>query len=306
MSIGKGSVLDGFSCSCVLHAARLDACSCARTRDCPAFRLHAVHRRIEHDWCGAIGRHLDGTYESATLGLNPYSWVTGAATVANFVTEGLGNLIAAPAGPSNVGRASQMFGGGRFTSSGNAGFAYLRYSFSSSLFIASGSSSFRALRDQPNTSWVKTPSDLSPATSMATLVQDVAVTYQGNQTTPEEVAVFLNKGDGTLSPEVVYTAGMQPAGLATFDVNHDNILDLVVTDNSSSSVYVLLGNANGTFNAAVPYPIAGIAGQSVTIADFDGDGNPDIAATTGFGMGRVSILLGNGNGTFRSGPTFLC
>ena len=74
-------------------------------------------------------------------------------------------------------------------------------------------------------------------------VLDIAVTYQNG------VGILLNKGDGTFNPQVTYTAGMQPSGLSAFDVNHDNILDLVVTDGASSSVYVLTGNGNGTFNA---------------------------------------------------------
>ena len=53
----------------------------------------------------------------------------------------------------------------------------------------------------------------------------------------------------------------------------------------------------------VPYSTASSGGNSITVADFDGDGNPDLAVASGYTSGgNISILLGNGNGTFRAGP----
>jgi hypothetical protein len=57
---------------------------------------------------------------------------------------------------------------------------------------------------------------------------------------------------------------------------------------------VLLGRGDGTFVAA---PDLTVAGHSVTVADFNGDGRPDLAVTN---LGNyVTILLGRGDGTFR-------
>ena len=48
--------------------------------------------------------------------------------------------------------------------------------------------------------------------------------------------------------------------------------------------------------------------QSIVVADFNGDGIPDIAvgvnATTTGGKGYINILLGNGDGTFQAAKTF--
>jgi hypothetical protein len=62
------------------------------------------------------------------------------------------------------------------------------------------------------------------------------------------------------------------------DFNGDGNPDLAVADFNftTSSVSVLLGNGNGTFQAAVGYK-AGIDPGYVTVADFDGDGDPDLA-----------------------------
>jgi hypothetical protein len=63
---------------------------------------------------------------------------------------------------------------------------------------------------------------------------------------------------------------------------------------------ILLSNGDGTFTAA-PSPAAPNA-VALAVADFNGDGKMDIAATD-FGNNTVTILLGNGNGTFTVAPS---
>src|SRR5690242_15674370 len=53
-----------------------------------------------------------------------------------------------------------------------------------------------------------------------------------------------------------------------------------------------------TFFARRDY--VGLATQYVAVADTNGDGIPDIIGT---GSSDVKVLFGNGNGTFRQGPT---
>src|SRR5262249_49330605 len=72
-------------------------------------------------------------------------------------------------------------------------------------------------------------------------------------------------------------------------------------------ISILLGNGDGTFGAAQNYRTADLP-RSVATGDFNGDSIPDLVVTnTGpdFAViGRtVSILFGNGDGTFRPGPT---
>jgi hypothetical protein len=77
------------------------------------------------------------------------------------------------------------------------------------------------------------------------------------------------------------------------------VLDLAVADTSCSGrhqVSVLLGNGDGTFQAARNYA-AGLGPYSVAVGDFDGDGTLDLTAA---GAGGLWVLLGNGDGTFRS------
>jgi hypothetical protein len=72
-------------------------------------------------------------------------------------------------------------------------------------------------------------------------------------------------------------------------------------------VSVLLGNGDGTFQPRTAFP-AGTIPRSVAVADLDGDAVPDlvtaIASMSGSGGGAVSVLRGNGDGTFQPPVSF--
>ena len=59
---------------------------------------------------------------------------------------------------------------------------------------------------------------------------------------------------------------------------------------------MLLGNGNGTFQTQVNYSLGGTP-QSVVTGDFNLDGIVDLAIA---GSNGISVLLGNGDGTFRA------
>jgi hypothetical protein len=80
------------------------------------------------------------------------------------------------------------------------------------------------------------------------------------------------------------------------DFNGDGRADLAYANFLGSDVSVLIGNGDGTFQAAFGVPV-GIPPQSVCVGDFNGDGRPDLAVA--LAGNTVSILLGNGDGTFQ-------
>jgi len=116
----------------------------------------------------------------------------------------------------------------------------------------------------------------------------------------DTVSVVLGNGDGTFQPATSYLTGPTGQGpdcVAAVDVNHDGKLDLVVLDAESGEISVLLGNGDGTFQAAAQFPVGvGTIPQSFVVADFNGDGNVDVVATSG---SFVYALLGDGDGTFQ-------
>src|ERR1022692_2191653 len=115
------------------------------------------------------------------------------------------------------------------------------------------------------------------------------------------VSVLLGNGDGAFQPAVTYAAGTYTESIAGGAFNGDGNPALAVTNPGSSGIVsVLLGNGDGTFQAAVNYNV-GTYPYSVAVGDFNGDGKPNLVVTnnTSSTADSVSVLLGNGDGTFQ-------
>lgn len=151
---------------------------------------------------------------------------------------------------------------------------------------------------------------------------DVVVAYQGSGS-DGSVEVLLGNGDGTFQAPVSYDSGASMAySVAIADVNGDGKPDLVVGNGcspsncSEGSVGVLLGNGDGTFQAAKTFSSGGFNyyHSHVVIADVNGDGKLDLlvlnpcATSCDAGSpteGSIGVLLGNGDGTFRSPVSYM-
>jgi len=99
------------------------------------------------------------------------------------------------------------------------------------------------------------------------------------------------------------TGGTKSVDVAVGDFNHDGKLDLVAINQDQDTVAVMLGNGDGTFAAPVVHNLPAGVPMQVAVADFNNDGNLDVAVITGAANGdtsQVVVLLGTGNGSFRS------
>ncbi len=127
--------------------------------------------------------------------------------------------------------------------------------------------------------------------------------------------VLLGNGKGS------FTAAAKPAfpyfqdplyssgpSLASGDINKDGKIDLVIEN--GSSIITWIGNGDGTFTQGQSYATINSQGV-ISVADLDGDGNPDIFV----GLGNAGVyagdlgapnlayaLMGNGDGTFQGAP----
>ena len=138
---------------------------------------------------------------------------------------------------------------------------------------------------------------------------DLAVANYTNGT----VSILLNTGSGTSpfpsSPSETCTVGTNPDSIVASDFNGDGKLDLAAANYTDGTVSILLNNGNTSFFSAVSYSLGKDSKghndknpKSIAVGDFDGDGKLDLAAAN-YNDGTVTILLGNGNGTFASSPS---
>jgi hypothetical protein len=122
----------------------------------------------------------------------------------------------------------------------------------------------------------------------------------------KNVSVLLNNGNGTFAGAVNYTVDFNPEAVAAADYNGDGKLDLAVGNflggpTSAGTFSILIGNGNGTFQAAVTNPVG--TPFHIAATDLNADGKQDLVAASA-STNKVSVLLGNGNGTFQSPVTY--
>jgi hypothetical protein len=131
---------------------------------------------------------------------------------------------------------------------------------------------------------------------------DLAVPNDGwSSRADNKLTLLLGNGDGTFRSHRLYPTGDTPVAVASGDFNNDGYPDLVTTNSMDRTVSVLLGNGDGTYQAQNTY-LVGNNPVAVAVGDFDKDGKVDLAMAN-YGTAKtpgntVSILLGNGDGTF--------
>jgi hypothetical protein len=129
------------------------------------------------------------------------------------------------------------------------------------------------------------------------------------------VTVLLGNDTGTFPTFPVpptLAVGSQVFSVALADVNGDGRPDLITANKYTNDVSVFLNNGDGTFQTAQNFA-AGYGPVWVAVADVNGDGKPDLVVanqgtfdpnTGNFGPVGVSVLLGNGDGSFQPAKSF--
>jgi len=124
------------------------------------------------------------------------------------------------------------------------------------------------------------------------------------------VSVMLGNGDGTFRAKTDFPIGVQTQAVAAGDFNGDGKVDLVVTLNSPQlSLALLTGTGTGTFNAPIFFPnTSGFDSPAIVATDLNGDGRLDLVVMHNIACftapcraaRSITVLLGNGNGTFQT------
>ena len=169
-----------------------------------------------------------------------------------------------------------------------------------SILFGNGDGTFRAAG---NLALSISPTALAPGDFNKDGRLDLAVTDLSGGT----VSILLGDGTGKFSAEYDYVAGYEPASLFAMDLDGDGNLDVLIgtghpdilaPNQYSDTLTAFFGRGDGTLIGPPTYPTgAGIDGvHSMALADFDGDGKPDLAVAAG----DVWILLSRGGGSFKT------
>jgi FG-GAP-like repeat/Bacterial Ig-like domain (group 3)/Chitobiase/beta-hexosaminidase C-terminal domain len=255
-----------------------------------------------------IGSAL-GFTKSSTIG-PPTGTISLLDTTTNNTVLGTGTLAPSGPGPAWVNVSNPAVGNlpgtivaGDFNGDGNLDLAVGINSVAGSsgnsyvtILLGDGQGHFTAVTNNPITA-VGTPQLVQDFNGDG--IPDLLISSLTNGT----LTVLLGNGDGTFkaasgSP---FATNYGTSPVVAGDFNGDGIPDLAVAGGYYLVVY--LGKGDGTFTE-VPIGGSTITGadsfNSMVVADYNGDGIPDLAAFGSFE--GISVYFGNGDGTFRVGP----
>lgn len=123
------------------------------------------------------------------------------------------------------------------------------------------------------------------------------------------LVVYLGNGNGTFREPLQFDSGVRcyGIGIEVADLNRDGRQDVVMTHGGTTpqcfgdKVTVHLGNGTGALESPGRVYVVGGSLGHLAIADFNRDGNPDLALPAS-DQRSIYIYIGAGNGTFSPGP----
>ena len=125
--------------------------------------------------------------------------------------------------------------------------------------------------------------------------QDIATAFNGNG----KIGIYLGCGNGSFILTITYSIGdnARPWSIIASDLNNDDRVDIIVTENRSGGIGILLGYGNGSFTKARMYSFESSGLKSVAVGDWDNDGRLDLIVVDS-DADSVEVFFGYGDGTF--------
>jgi Bacterial Ig-like domain (group 3)/FG-GAP-like repeat/FG-GAP repeat len=229
-----------------------------------------------------------------------------ASSVDVFLGNGDGTFQAAPPVPSTHATAGSLIAGD-FNGDGKQDLAVVLPDVNQiQILLGNGDGTFTLGQNLPDLS---TPFSIVTGDFNGDGIADLAVVNPGGN----NVVVLLGNGDGTFTQAAQSpTFVASPISAAVGDFNGDGNADLAVaiegaTSNDNGSINILLGNGDGTFTPVTQTLTTTPSPTSITAAYFTENGILDLAVASFdnsplLAGGSVTVLAGNGNGTFTPIP----
>jgi hypothetical protein len=224
--------------------------------------------------------------------------VAASSSVFVLLGNGDGTFRDAVAYPGST-NSSNTMRSGLFNADANLDLVETDFNGSIRVFLGNGDGTFA-----PGVSYGVTgaPVDLAVADFNGDGHADVVAALGGFD--DSSFALFLGVGDGTFSAPTLVPAGGQPTSIAAADLDADGYADVAL--GVLPGIVILRGNGNGTFQAPIPYAVAGNRVAQLIALDLDGDGRLDLAALQPSSAASVMLeILQTPNRTFTVGPGYI-
>ena len=138
------------------------------------------------------------------------------------------------------------------------------------------------------------------------LNRDGWIDYVGVNEISADLRVLLNRADGSglLSPVLLppRQIGQEASPHQVGDFDNDGLIDMATSNTSSSTVSVVLGNGDGTFDAQQSIPV-GSTPHGLAALDVDGDADLDLV-NANQSSNNLTLMLNNGAGVFGAATSF--
>jgi FG-GAP-like repeat/FG-GAP repeat len=176
-----------------------------------------------------------------------------------------------------------------------------------SLLTGNGDGTFAPPVNFPNTSGFDSPAvvalELNNDGKLDVVIAHQIACYTAPCVVTDLISVMIGNGDGTFQPSREIPVGRGMSEIAVGDYNRDGFKDLAI-GGTQGQVYLLHGVGDGTF-VQQPTVVAVvdtffIPVTDIDVADFNGDSIQDLVVSVPHNGSRTAILMGNGDGTFRT------
>lgn len=128
-----------------------------------------------------------------------------------------------------------------------------------------------------------------------------------SNTNSNNISILLGNGTGTFSNSSNFSVANSPTSITSADFNSDGKIDLATGNYVSGNVSVLLGTGTGSFSPPINSPVGPngtIGPNAICSADFNGDGNADLATVNDSLSNTAWVLFGTGTGSFSTAVSY--